>query len=126
MEDKIGRGMIRTISISNTIKIIPKRKNRSEKGMRAVFLGSNPHSNGEDFSRSEWERVLRAQAAPKVARVTSNDRIEAKRNKDINRKYIYYLLIKSQMLFASSPVRHRVLSIFNVIRVIRSSGAVSG
>jgi len=28
------------------------RKNRVENGIRAVFFGSNPHSNGEDFSRS--------------------------------------------------------------------------
>lgn len=27
-------------------------KNRNEKGSRAVLYGSNPHSNGEDFSRS--------------------------------------------------------------------------
>lgn len=28
------------------------KKNRREKGDRAEVLGSNPHSNGEDFSRS--------------------------------------------------------------------------
>jgi hypothetical protein len=28
------------------------RKNRRENGSRAVLLGSNPHSNGELFSRS--------------------------------------------------------------------------
>jgi hypothetical protein len=117
--------MISTISISNTIKIIPRRKKRKEKGIRAVFLGSNPHSKGEHFSRSKIDRVFKNHAAIKVAIVINNDIIEARRNRDINRKYNYYLLIKSQMLFTSSPVRHRVLSIFNVIRVIRSSGAVS-
>lgn len=40
----IGIGIIRTISTSNTRKITAKRKNRKEKGIRAVFLGSNPHS----------------------------------------------------------------------------------
>lgn len=48
----VGIGIRRTISISNTIKMMARRKNRIEKGMRAVLLGSNPHSNGEDFSRS--------------------------------------------------------------------------
>lgn len=48
----VGIGISRTISMSNTIKIIARRKNRIEKGIRAVLLGSNPHSNGEDFSRS--------------------------------------------------------------------------
>lgn len=28
------------------------KKNRKEKGRRAELLGSNPHSKGEDFSRS--------------------------------------------------------------------------
>jgi uncharacterized membrane protein len=28
------------------------RKNRNEKGIRAVLYGVNPHSNGDDFSRS--------------------------------------------------------------------------
>ena len=44
--------MSSTISISNTRKITARRKNREENGMRADFVGSNPHSNGEIFSRS--------------------------------------------------------------------------
>jgi hypothetical protein len=47
-----GVGINRTISISNTMKMTASKKNRVEKGRRAVFLGSNPHSKGEDFSRS--------------------------------------------------------------------------
>lgn len=47
-----GIGRSRTISTSNTMKIIARRKNRIENGIRAVFLGSNPHSNADDFSRS--------------------------------------------------------------------------
>lgn len=46
-----GSGANNTISISNTIKIIARRKNRKENGIRALLFGSNPHSNGEDFSR---------------------------------------------------------------------------
>lgn len=33
------------------------RKNRMEKGRRALFLGSKPHSKGEDFSRSMDDRA---------------------------------------------------------------------
>lgn len=43
--------MRRTISISNTIKITARRKNRIENGIRADRIGSNPHSNGDNFSR---------------------------------------------------------------------------
>jgi hypothetical protein len=48
----IGMGIRSTISMSNTIKITARRKNRVENGMRAEFIGSNPHSKGEIFSRS--------------------------------------------------------------------------
>jgi len=40
------------ISTSNIMKITEIRKNRDEKGSRAEFFGSNPHSNGDLFSRS--------------------------------------------------------------------------
>jgi hypothetical protein len=46
----IGRS--RTISTSKIKKIIVIRKNRNEKGIREDLFGSNPHSNGEHFSRS--------------------------------------------------------------------------
>lgn len=59
----VGMGISRTISISNTIKIMASKKNRMENGIRAVLLGSKPHSKGEDFSRSVRDRVLRIQAA---------------------------------------------------------------
>lgn len=54
-----GRGISRTISMSNTRNKIARRKNRIENGMRDVWLGSKPHSNGEVFSRSEVDRVER-------------------------------------------------------------------
>ena len=54
----IGIGINNTISISNTIKITANIKNRVENGMRAEFIGSNPHSNGDDFSRSEEDRII--------------------------------------------------------------------
>lgn len=48
--------------MSKTKKITAKRKNRRENGIRAEFFGSNPHSNGDSFSRSWWDRVARIQA----------------------------------------------------------------
>lgn len=46
-------GRRRVISTSKIKKITAIRKNRSEKGIRADPFGSNPHSNGDNFSRSE-------------------------------------------------------------------------
>jgi hypothetical protein len=45
-------GKISAISTSKIKKIIVIRKNRIEKGNREEFIGSNPHSKGEVFSRS--------------------------------------------------------------------------
>ena len=39
-----GKGIKSAISTSKIKKITASRKNRSEKGVRAVWLGSNPHS----------------------------------------------------------------------------------
>ena len=69
-----GRGIRRIISISNTKKITASRKNRVEKGRRAVFLGSKPHSKGDAFSRSDRvkrEEALRAMAAVRIAAGTA-------------------------------------------------------
>jgi len=46
-------GSIKTISTSKIKKIIVIKKNRKENGNREDLLGSNPHSKGEFFSRSE-------------------------------------------------------------------------
>lgn len=45
-------GRINAISTSKIKKIIVIKKNRREKGKRDDDFGSNPHSNGDDFSRS--------------------------------------------------------------------------
>jgi len=45
-------GKIKAISTSKIKKIIVIKKNRIEKGIREEFIGSKPHSKGEDFSRS--------------------------------------------------------------------------
>lgn len=46
-------GRIKAISTSKIKKIIAIKKNRIEKGRREEFIGVNPHSKGESFSRSE-------------------------------------------------------------------------
>jgi len=48
----IGIGSSSAISTSKIIKITAIRKNRDENGSRTEFFGSNPHSNGDLFSRS--------------------------------------------------------------------------
>lgn len=50
-------GINKAISISKTKKMTARRKNRIEKGIRAVFLGSNPHSKGDIFSRLVYMRI---------------------------------------------------------------------
>ena len=47
---RVGVGIKSAISMSNTRKMTARMKNRREKGMRAEERGSNPHSNGDDFS----------------------------------------------------------------------------
>lgn len=46
------KGKRRVISTSKIKKITAIRKNWRENGIRADDLGSNPHSNGDLFSRS--------------------------------------------------------------------------
>lgn len=47
-------GKINAISTSKIKKIIVIKKNFKEKGIREEDIGSNPHSNGDLFSRSEY------------------------------------------------------------------------
>jgi hypothetical protein len=61
-------GKRRTISTSKIKKITARRKNRREKGRRADPMGSNPHSKGELFSRSEKVRLASIQAIQKTAK----------------------------------------------------------
>lgn len=50
----IGIGIIKVISTSKMRKIMAIRKKRREKGIRDEFIGLNPHSNADGFSRS-WK-----------------------------------------------------------------------
>jgi hypothetical protein len=47
----IGIGNSSAISTSKIMKITAIKKNYNEKGSRAEFFGSNPHSNGDLLSR---------------------------------------------------------------------------
>lgn len=79
-----GIGINNTISISNTIKIIASKKNRVENGIRAVWLGSNPHSKGDIFSRSP---LLRIDNSPVTTSKATGTKIEI--NVTIYIKIIY-------------------------------------
>ena len=79
-----GKGISNTISISKTIKMIARRKNRSENGIRAVWFGSNPHSKGDNFSRSAIERVDNKIVAVNTTIGTKIDKILANSIWNIN------------------------------------------
>lgn len=49
---KMMIGRIKIISMSNTRNNTASRKNRREKGSRALVEGLKPHSNGASISRS--------------------------------------------------------------------------
>lgn len=85
--------------MSNTIKIIANRKNRIENGIRALWLGSNPHSNGDAFSREDdVGRIDSTHAKPYTIPGRAIATEDAIRIFIIIQKYIYYLLIKNQVL----------------------------
>lgn len=59
--------------------MIVSKKNRMENGIRADFIGSNPHSKGESLSRSiddRWESI-------KAVNKTTIGTIEARVNTNI-------------------------------------------
>ena len=72
-------GRIRAISTSKIKKIIAIKKKRIEKGRREEFIGLNPHSKGESFSRSEFfflpkivERAITMKAIIKITQAIIN------------------------------------------------------
>lgn len=70
--------------MSNTKKITASRKKRREKGSRAEFLGSNPHSKGEAFSRSWVLRLARTQEMKKIALATTTEIAEKRKVRSIH------------------------------------------
>lgn len=97
---RIGIGISSTISMSNTMKITASKKNRMENGVRAERVGSNPHSNGDSFSRFLTVRVredvnhaiINTREGIKIA-VIDDSRIRF-----IYQKFKNSLMIKSHML----------------------------
>lgn len=85
-----GRGISSTISMSNTIKIIANMKNRIENGIRALFFGSNPHSNGDVFSRSVDDRILSIFARKNTAEAITIARINEIIGIYITQKYYIF------------------------------------
>lgn len=67
----MGIGKRRVISTSKIKKITAIRKNRREKGIRAVLNGLNPHSNGDDFSRSLFVFMLIVAASAMITWASS-------------------------------------------------------
>ena len=64
--------------------MIARRKNRSENGIRAVWFGSNPHSKGDNFSRSAIERADNKIVAVNTTIGTKIDKILASSIWNIN------------------------------------------
>jgi hypothetical protein len=60
------KGNIKTNSTSNTRKIKLIKKNRMEKGSRALYLGVNPHSKGLIFSRLIYSFLLKLKPNLKI------------------------------------------------------------
>ena len=82
-------GIKRTISISKTKKITASKKNRVEKGNRAVFMGSNPHSKGDDLFRSIYLRADNSRAIEMTAAGIINEIKEKIKVKIINQRLIW-------------------------------------
>lgn len=49
---RIGNGRRNIISMSKIKNKMANKKNRMENGIRALEVGSNPHSKTDNFSRS--------------------------------------------------------------------------
>lgn len=75
--------------MSNTRNKTANKKKRKEKGLRAEFLGSNPHSNGLIFSRCELEwyivnfATVNKVAAMKIANVVLKKNISIYQEQEV-------------------------------------------
>ena len=56
--------------------MIVSKKNRIEKGIRADFIGSNPHSKGDNLSRSIEDRWDKVSAAARTTTGTTEAKIK--------------------------------------------------
>lgn len=67
-----------TISTSKIRNKIVSKKNRREKGIRALLRGSNPHSKGVSFSRCLSDFLPRVRAmAPRRSEIKRDSRLKA-------------------------------------------------
>lgn len=74
-------GIIRVISISKIRKIIKIKKKCKEKDRRGVLCGSNPHSKGDNFSKSLFlffERKIAKVIISKAIKVTKKKGVVSK------------------------------------------------
>lgn len=88
--------------MSNIKKITANRKKRKEKGTRADFVGSNPHSNGDVFSRSLLARRFKNHDREKRADLISRDISRRIRECFIPSGDESHLRVKSLMLLKAS------------------------
>jgi hypothetical protein len=79
-------GKIKAISTSKIKKIIAIKKNRIEKGIREELNGLNPHSKGDNFSRSKIFFFARKEEIIIIIKV-----IKKKNNLSISKLKIIYI-----------------------------------
>jgi len=84
------------ISTSKIRKIIVIKKNRKEKGRREDLLGSNPHSNGDLFSRSWYDFFDKIEAINIIIHV-----IIKIKEAVINREKIIYIKLYLNLIIGS-------------------------
>lgn len=106
IKDSMGVGISKTISISNTIKIIANMKNRNENGTRALFFGSKPHSNGDVFSRSDSVRLFSV-----LARINKSAEINIAMIDVISGVYITWIYTK--WIISQLPLVFQILDYYN-------------
>lgn len=122
-----GIGIRRAISISNTKNKTAKIKNRNENGIRAELWGSNPHSKGVDFSKFVFIFLFNNNVAIIIA-IGKTAAVHIAKVIDVIFPGDWGLCLwsKNSLLLQASRNRcWRWNLIFNVIKVIRSSGAAS-
>ena len=89
-----GKGVNKAISTSKTRKITANRKNRREKGIRAVESGSNPHSKGVTNSCLSWGYDARTKAKINSAIGTIREKKIAKEVVSIFLGHVAFIKLK--------------------------------
>lgn len=92
-------GRRRVISTSKIRKIIAMRKNRREKGRRDDDFWSNPHSNGDNFSRSV------------------KDFLEIMMQSIISKLAISIIMIKDNIMFIINYINNCLINLFLINKI---------